>query len=149
MAVKKIIDFLILRPAFSSKNVSSLGLVALFFAIYVFAGGKVAWVPKVGQGDSFGTVGTERAGTETAVANGESQADDTQASAPQHSSAEDVDMDVAAAPVPQENQDRDAQEAEKRRDALRPKIEEEPASSSPGLDALAERLKSGSQRTGQ
>lgn len=56
MRAKKIINFLILRPAFTSRNMSSLGLVALFFALYILAGGKVTWIPDIKAGQGFGTV---------------------------------------------------------------------------------------------
>ena len=55
MKGKKIVEFLILKPAFTSRNLSSLGLVAIFFLVYWLAGGKVA-VPNVKQGSNFGSV---------------------------------------------------------------------------------------------
>ena len=55
MKGKKLLEFLILKPAFSSRNLSSLGLVLLFFIIYWLAGGKVT-IPDVKQGSNFGSV---------------------------------------------------------------------------------------------
>lgn len=40
--VGKVIGFLLLKPAFSKQNISSIGLVAIFFAIYVIFGGTVS-----------------------------------------------------------------------------------------------------------
>lgn len=56
MNAKKVVSFLLLRPAFTGRNVTSLGLVAVFFAVYVAAGGKVTTVPKMNAGASFGSV---------------------------------------------------------------------------------------------
>lgn len=46
---RRLFEFLLLKPAFSSRNLSSIALVVLFFLIYVFSGGKVSWVPAVKQ----------------------------------------------------------------------------------------------------
>ena len=60
MKTRKVVEFLLLKPAFTSRNISSVLLVGVFFAIYVMAGGKVTWVPKVNaRGGAFGSVGQE------------------------------------------------------------------------------------------
>lgn len=59
MSAKRVFGFLLMRPAWSSRNLTSLALVALFFGVYVAAGGKVSSVPKVKQGSSFGTMSTD------------------------------------------------------------------------------------------
>ncbi len=53
---KRVANFLLLRPAFSSRNLTSLALVALFFGVYVAAGGKVSSIPKLQTGNSFGGI---------------------------------------------------------------------------------------------
>jgi len=55
MRGKRVLEFVLLKPAFSSRNLTSLLLVAIFFGVYVLAGGKVE-VPDVKQGANFGTV---------------------------------------------------------------------------------------------
>lgn len=52
---KRVLGFLLMKPAMSSRNLTSLGLVAMFFAVYVLAGGTVSPVPKVAVNQSFGT----------------------------------------------------------------------------------------------
>ncbi|MCB0344389.1 MAG: hypothetical protein KDD66_04705 [Bdellovibrionales bacterium] len=56
MKVNKVVSFLLLRPAFTGRNVTSLGLVAVFFMVYVLAGGKITTVPTMKPGGSFGSV---------------------------------------------------------------------------------------------
>lgn len=56
MDKKKIVEFLILRPAFTIRNFTSIGLVLVFFGIYVLAGGKVTLIPKDPTGENFGSV---------------------------------------------------------------------------------------------
>ncbi len=68
MKAKKVLDFLILRPAFSSRNLTSILLVALFFGVYVLAGGKVT-MPNVKQGQNFGSISKPGAPANTADAN--------------------------------------------------------------------------------
>ena len=54
---KRILGFLMLRPAISSRNLTSLVLVGLFFGVYVAAGGKVEGIPAVQSNTGgFGTV---------------------------------------------------------------------------------------------
>ncbi len=54
---KKVLGFLLLKPAFNSRNLTSLALVALFFGVYVASGGKVTSVPKLKAGaGGFGSV---------------------------------------------------------------------------------------------
>ena len=60
MKARKVVEFLLLKPAFTSRNISSVLLVGVFFALYVMAGGKVTWVPKVNaHGGAFGSMGQE------------------------------------------------------------------------------------------
>ena len=56
MDKRRIRDFLLLKPAVSSRNLTSLLLVAIFFGVYVAAGGKVSTIPEVAPGEGFGTV---------------------------------------------------------------------------------------------
>lgn len=58
MKGKKVLDFLILKPAFTSRNLTSLGLVGIFFLVYILAGGRIT-VPDVKQGANFGSVSQE------------------------------------------------------------------------------------------
>ncbi len=41
MNAKKVVGFLVCKDAFTQRNISSVLLVAVFFGVYVFAGGKV------------------------------------------------------------------------------------------------------------
>ena len=46
--LKGIVKFLVCAPAFSQRNITSIGLVVVFFLVYVMAGGKVTTsLPKV------------------------------------------------------------------------------------------------------
>ncbi len=55
MRGKQVIDFLVLRSAFTRRNFTSLFLVGVFFAVYVLSGGKVTTkLPKMGQAGTFG-----------------------------------------------------------------------------------------------
>lgn len=56
MSAKKLVGFLVPLKAISPRNLTSLGLVAVFFAVYVICGGKIQSVPKVPVGKSFGGV---------------------------------------------------------------------------------------------
>ena len=58
MKGKKIANFLLLRPAFTQRNFTTLLLVGVFIAVYSLAGGKVTLqVPDVGSSaKSFGSV---------------------------------------------------------------------------------------------
>ena len=58
--VKKALGFLMLKPAVSSRNLTSIGLVAAFFGVYLAAGGRIAALPNVQSGDGFGAVKTDR-----------------------------------------------------------------------------------------
>lgn len=59
MNAKKILNFLLFRSALSSRNLSSLALVALFFGVYVAAGGKIAPIPvKPDKPNSFSGTAT-------------------------------------------------------------------------------------------
>lgn len=59
MKAKKILNFLILRPIYNKSNFATFGLVALFFGLYMAIGGKVAPLPKLEDGGSFGSVNLE------------------------------------------------------------------------------------------
>ncbi len=52
---KKFLNVLLMGSAVSTRNLTSLALVALFFAIYVAAGGRISSVPKVKSGEGFGS----------------------------------------------------------------------------------------------
>lgn len=57
MKSKKVLDFITMRPAFTQKNLSSVGLVALFVGVYSIMGGSVNTAPPhVEAGDTFGSV---------------------------------------------------------------------------------------------
>ena len=53
--VKQALGFVFLKGAVNSRNLTSIGLVALFFGIYVASGGKVAALPNIQSGGGFGT----------------------------------------------------------------------------------------------
>ena len=56
MNAKKVIGFLLMRPAFTQRNVTSIVLVAVFFGVYAMMGGKVTTeLPKVNKNGSFGS----------------------------------------------------------------------------------------------
>ena len=56
--IKKVLGFLVLKDAVSSKNLTSIALVALFFGVYIASGGRIAPLPKVERGPGFGDVRT-------------------------------------------------------------------------------------------
>ncbi|MBL7663137.1 hypothetical protein JNK13_10345 [bacterium] len=56
MDKKKVVDIVLMKPAFSMRNLTSLLLVAFFFGVYAMAGGKVTSIPRVKTGGEFGTV---------------------------------------------------------------------------------------------
>lgn len=65
---KRILGFLLLKPAISSRNLTSLGLVAIFFGVYVAAGGKIQGLPVIEDGSGFGAIEkTEQAAPATAA----------------------------------------------------------------------------------
>ncbi len=55
MNARKIAGFLLCESAFTKRNISSILLVALFFAVYLLAGGKVSTLPKLKETSGFGT----------------------------------------------------------------------------------------------
>lgn len=63
--VKKVIGFIFLKSAFTSRNLTSLGLVAIFLGIYMASGGKIATLPSVQAGGNFG--GIKNSGASEAV----------------------------------------------------------------------------------
>ncbi len=55
MNAKKVIGFLLMRPALTQRNVTSILLVAVFFGVYVLMGGKVTTdLPKMQKNGGFG-----------------------------------------------------------------------------------------------
>lgn len=54
--LKKILAVVFFKGAFSNRNLSSLLLVAVFFGIYIAAGGKIAPMPNLERGDGFGEI---------------------------------------------------------------------------------------------
>lgn len=56
MEKKKIADFLLMRPMFTVRNVTSIGLVAVFFCVYIMAGGKITTIPNIERDQNFGGV---------------------------------------------------------------------------------------------
>jgi len=60
MPARKVLHFLTLRPAFSTRNLTSLLLVGVFFGVYYLAGGRVTSVPRVESGATFGSVSTTK-----------------------------------------------------------------------------------------
>ena len=57
MNAKKVIGFLLMRPAFTQRNLTSIILVAAFFGVYVMMGGKVTTeLPKRSQNGGFGQI---------------------------------------------------------------------------------------------
>ena len=62
MNAKKVINFLVLRSAFTQRNVTSLGLVGIFFVVYLLSGGKVSLtsMPNIPRSDSFGGVALDQ-----------------------------------------------------------------------------------------
>lgn len=65
MNAKKVVNFLVLRPAFTSRNLTSIGLVVLFFLIYVLSGGKVTWAPNMKSARDAGFGGVTDPGAAT------------------------------------------------------------------------------------
>lgn len=53
---KRILNFLLLRPAMTTRNLTSLGLVAFFFAVFYLSGGRIAAIPRVSPGATFGGI---------------------------------------------------------------------------------------------
>lgn len=53
--IKKTLQFLVCAPAFSQRNITSIGLVILFVLVYVLAGGKVTTsLPNMSKNGAFG-----------------------------------------------------------------------------------------------
>lgn len=53
---KRVLDFLLLRPAFTGRNLFSIFLVMLFVGVYIASGGRVHSLPKIKPGAQFGAV---------------------------------------------------------------------------------------------
>lgn len=68
MSARKVVDFLILRSAFTQRNVTSILLVGLFFGVFILAGGKITTVPpkSLKSGNTFGGVATRDGENESA-----------------------------------------------------------------------------------
>lgn len=63
MDVKKVVNFILVRPAFTSKNISTIMLVGVFFGAYVLAGGQIRSVPiSASSAAKFDTFGGARSG---------------------------------------------------------------------------------------
>ena len=59
MKGRKVVDFIVLRSAFSQRNVTSMLLVGVFFAVYVLSGGKVTTsLPQMKDANAFGGAST-------------------------------------------------------------------------------------------
>jgi hypothetical protein len=112
---KRILSFLLLKPAISSRNLTSLGLVGIFFGVYVAAGGKIEGLPAVQEGASgFGAV---------------------------HSSAvPPLEQDIAEAPTPAPGLDTSRLQFGKKGEKGQPAAEVESKPASGGLDSLTDRL---------
>ena len=55
---RRVVDFIVLRSAFSQRNVTSLLLVGVFFAVYVLSGGKITTsIPHMKDANGFGDAG--------------------------------------------------------------------------------------------
>ena len=60
MNAKKVAGFFLMKPAFTQRNITSVGLVALFFVVYILMGGKVTTeLPKVNKSGAFGSGGVD------------------------------------------------------------------------------------------
>lgn len=60
MNAKKIAGFFLMKPAFTQRNITSIGLVGLFFVVYILMGGKVTTeLPKMNKGGAFGSGAVE------------------------------------------------------------------------------------------
>ncbi len=53
--INKILNVIVPLKAVSPRNLTSLLLVAIFFAVYVLSGGRIKSVPKVELGRGFGS----------------------------------------------------------------------------------------------
>ena len=55
MNAKSVVNFLVLRSAFTQRNFTSLLLVGVFVAVYIFSGGKISTVvPTIPTSTTFG-----------------------------------------------------------------------------------------------
>ena len=53
--LKKFLQFAVCAPAFSQRNITSIGLVVIFVLVYILAGGKVTTsLPSMPKGGAFG-----------------------------------------------------------------------------------------------
>jgi hypothetical protein len=60
MNAKKVVGFLFMAPAFTQRNLTSVGLVVLFFVVYVLMGGKITTqLPQVSKEGVFGSGGID------------------------------------------------------------------------------------------
>lgn len=52
---RKVVDFLVLRSAFTRRNFTSVFLVLMFVSVYIMSGGKISTaVPRFPEGGAFG-----------------------------------------------------------------------------------------------
>ncbi len=57
MNAKKVLSFLVCSSAFTKHNIASVGLVLVFFLVYILAGGKIeSKLPSARQAGTFGGV---------------------------------------------------------------------------------------------
>lgn len=57
MNAKKVFSFLLCSSAFTKRNISSVGLVLIFFLVFILAGGKIDTnLPSAKQAGSFGSM---------------------------------------------------------------------------------------------
>ena len=112
---KRILSFLLLKPAISSRNLTSLGLVGIFFGVYVAAGGKIEGLPAVQEGASgFGAL--------------------------QSGSAPALVQDEVETPAAGPGLDTSRLQFGKKGESAQPAAEAEPKPASGGLDSLTDRL---------
>jgi len=60
---KEVLNFLLLKPAFTGRNLFSIFLVMLFVGVYIASGGRVHSLPKVKPGSQFGAVDSPTSGS--------------------------------------------------------------------------------------
>ena len=64
MNAKKVLSFLVCSSAFTKHNIASVGLVLIFFFVYILAGGKIeSKLPTAKQAGAFGGVSTSNVGS--------------------------------------------------------------------------------------
>lgn len=61
MKLAKLLNIFVPLQAVSTRNLTSIGLVFVFFAVFWLAGGKIESKPKLEPGNSFGSVSNRNA----------------------------------------------------------------------------------------